>query len=163
MKSLKLPDTVSSMQDFKVLLQEVRLYARWYAHASVRKQASKTGAAEPPAISPAARAVIRYWEGGKPLEQAKLEGLIDALEDYARTAPQLSITLAAPPSAGLKKTMVAWCREHVEPDVLVNFQFNSVLLGGMVVRWKSHIFDWSFRRRILAGRENFPEVLRRVR
>ena len=53
------------------------------------------------------------------------------------------------------------CRP-VAPDVLVNFQFNATILGGMVVRYGSHVYDWSFRRQILAKRDTFPEVLRRV-
>ncbi len=159
---LRLPETICSPQDLKAVTLEVRQYARWYAHASIKKKASGGHAPAQPAISPAARAIIRAWTNDKAFDRKDLDKLIDAMEDYQRTAPQLSITLAAPPSGGLKRTLIAWCRENVDPDVLVNFQFNSTLLGGLVVRWRSHIFDWSFRRRILESRQNFPEVLRRV-
>jgi F0F1-type ATP synthase delta subunit len=74
----------------------------------------------------------------------------------------MTITLAAPATTGIKKQLTAWCRDNVAPDVLVRFEFNQTLLGGMVVRFGSHIYDWSLRRQILDGRTKFPEVLRNV-
>ncbi|HET8709361.1 MAG TPA: F0F1 ATP synthase subunit delta, partial [Candidatus Saccharimonadales bacterium] len=85
-----------------------------------------------------------------------------ALEDYARTAPHLTITLAAPAPASLKQTLTAWCRQNLAPNMLVTFEFNSSLCGGMVVRYGSRMFDWSFRRQIMENKQKFPEVLRNV-
>ncbi len=160
--NLKLPDNVSSPQDIKAIVLEIRQYARWFAHASVKKQVGGGKIAEPPAVSAGAVALIQGLAGGKPLTQPALDGLIDALEAFEAKAPHMTITLAAPPPASLKKTLVAWCRQHVAPDILVTFRFNSTLLGGMVVAYGSHVFDWSFRRQILAARGKFPEVLRHV-
>jgi len=160
--NLKLPDSVSSPQDIKAIVLEVRQYARWFAHASVKQQVSGGKVAEPPAMSPGATALIQGLAGGKPLTQTALDGLIEALEVFETKAPHMTITLAAPPPESLKKTLITWCRQHVAPDILVTFQFNSTLLGGMVVRYGSHVFDWSFRRQILAARGKFPEVLRHV-
>lgn len=159
---LKLPDSIISPQDLQAAILEIRQYARWFAHASIKNRLTAQSVSEPPTISPAAVAMIKEWAGDKPLNQQGLDGLIADLEASAATLPQLAITLAAPPSNGLKKTLIAWCREHIEPNILVTFRFNSTLLGGMVVRYGSHIFDWSFRRRILAARGRFPEVLRHV-
>lgn len=111
-------------------------------------------------MSDAAADAIRGWQARKTLTDKSLDELIAALENYANSAPQFTIILAAPPPAGLKKTIVAWCRDNVAPNLLVNFQFNSTLLGGMVVRSGSHVYDWSFRRRILDNRAKFPEALR---
>lgn len=159
---LQLPDSVSSPQDVKALIMEVRGYARWFSHASIKKQAGGGNIGQPAAVSPAALSLIKNCNGGKALTQESLDKLVSDLADFEASAPQLTITLAAPPSAGLKKTLSGWCRQNVEPNVLVNFQFDSTILGGLVVRWRSHIFDWSFRRQILAARGAFPEVLRRV-
>jgi hypothetical protein len=152
---IELPDDISSLQDLKAATAEVGEYKRWRAHASIRKK-SGAGAKPAPEVSPAARAIIRRW-GDEDLDK-----LIEALEDHADNVPRMTITLAAPAPGSLKKTLVAWCRKHVEPDVLVDFRFDSTLLGGMVVSWRSRIFDWSFRSRILEESGRFPEVLRRV-
>jgi ATP synthase delta (OSCP) subunit len=158
----KLEDTVSSPQDLKSLTLEIREYAKWFAHNYIKKRVHARNISKEPELSPAASAVMRQWSAGKELTTKGLDELIATLEEYARSAPLLTITLAAVPPAGLKKTLVGWCRDNIAPNVLVNFQFNSTLLGGMVVRSGSRVFDWSFRRQILAERGRFPEVLRRV-
>ena len=160
---LKLDPSVSSPQDLKTLVLEVREYAKWFAHNYIKMRVHAKNTTKAPEISPAASAVIREWAGGKTPTTKSFDELIATLEAYARTAPLLTITLAAAPTTGLKKTLVGWCRENIAPNILINFQFNSTLLGGMVVRSGSRVFDWSFRRTILAERGRFPEVLRNVR
>jgi hypothetical protein len=159
---LKLDDSVSSPQDLQALIGEVREYARWFSHNAVKRQLHAKSTTEQPELSPGAEALLRSWGAGTPLSQKSLDTLIAALVDFAASAPVVTITLAAPVSGSLKKSLVAWCRQNIAPVVLVNFQFNATLLGGMVVRYASHIFDWSFRRQILDNRAAFPEVLRRV-
>lgn len=160
---LPLPDTVSSEQDLKSLILEIRDYARWAGQAAVKKKLhSKHAPPEAPELSAGAKQLVKEWTAKEPLSRESMDKLITALEEAGSKAPTVTITLAAPPTSGLKKTLVAWCRENVSPNVLVAFDFNSTLLGGMVVRHGSHIFDWSFRKQILTSKSKFPEVLRRV-
>lgn len=159
---LQLESSVSSLQDLKALILDIRNYARWFAHNSIKERMHAKRMSEQPVISLAAHTQITAWAGKTPLTPKRLDALLEALEDFEATAPQITITLAAPASGNQKQTLVAWCREHIAPNVLVNFQFNSTLLGGMTIRSGSHIFDWSFRRQILDARAKFPEVLRRV-
>jgi hypothetical protein len=159
---LRLENSVSSPQDLNALIGEVRGYARWFAHNAIKERMKVKRTGPQPVLSPATTTLLGEWGRRVPLSQKGLDELLTTLEEFAATAPQLTITLAAPPTSGLKKTLVAWCRENIAPNVLINFQFNATLLGGMVVRYGSRIFDWSFRRQILETRQNFPEVLRRV-
>ena len=159
---LKIPDSVSSPQDLAALLLEMREYARWFAHESIKKRVNAKHASDAPVISPAATELVRGLESKKPLDRQSLDALIETLEDYKKAAPSLTITLPAPPTNSLKTTLVAWCRKNIAPDILVTFRFNSALLGGMIVHYGSRVFDWSFRRQLLVARERFPEVLRRV-
>ncbi|HEU5004994.1 MAG TPA: F0F1 ATP synthase subunit delta [Candidatus Saccharimonadales bacterium] len=157
---LVLDEAISSVQDLRAAIMELREYARWFAHDSIKKQVKAKGGKKPaPTLSTPADTILRQWTGGKPTVTS-LDELISTLESYTNTAPQISITLAAPPPASLKKTLVAWCRKNLSHNVLVNFQFNSTILGGMVLRSGSHVYDWSFRKQILAGRNKFPEILR---
>jgi hypothetical protein len=159
---LQLPSSVSSLQDVAALTLEVRGYAKWYSHNAIKKRVSGKRAADSPALSPGAKELLHNWEAQNPLSRQSLDALIETLETFKDTAPTLSITLAAPPPTDLKQTLVAWCRQNIASDVLITFHFNSILLGGMVIRYGSRVFDWSFRRQILAAREKFPEVLRNV-
>ncbi len=158
----KLPDSVASSQDLSSLIQEVHVFTSWFTHEAIKRRAGAKKAAEPPVVSPATTELIRFWRTQQPLSSTSLDSLIKILENYRKTAPMITITLAAPASVGVKKTLVGWFRQNIAPDTLINFQFNSILLGGMVVRIGSHVYDWSFRRQILANRHNFPEALRHV-
>ncbi|HET7320749.1 MAG TPA: F0F1 ATP synthase subunit delta [Candidatus Saccharimonadales bacterium] len=156
----KLPDGVSSPQDLQSLILEVREYAKWQNHNATKKRLAVRKTTPAPELSPATMELLK--ELGVSPTPSNLDDLITTLQKFARSAPQISITLAAPPSLGIKKMLVGWCRENISPNILVNFQFNAVLLGGMVVRYGSHIHDWSFRRQILENRTKFPGVLRNV-
>lgn len=159
---LLLPNSVLSPQDLEALTFEIREYASWFSHNTIKHQAGASRGTKAPELTAAALEVLRNWNAQKLLDQATLAELGAALEDFKASAPSLTITLAAPAGGDLKQTLVTWCRENIAPNVLISFRFNATLLGGMVVRYGSHIFDWSFRREILEHHAKFPEVLRRV-
>lgn len=161
-RQLSLPDSISSPQDLLALTIEVRAYARWFSHNTIKAKAQASRGSQAPALSPVTVDVVRKWAGNELLTQQGIDDLIAALETFRDTAPTLTITLAAAPAGDVKRTLVAWCRENIAPNALVSFSFNATLLGGMVVRYGSRVFDWSFRREIIANRAKFTEVLRRV-
>lgn len=160
---LKLPSMVSSPQDLSALILEIHEYSRWLQHESIKRRANVKRKPVPPALTPAAEELLRgLHDSHGSASQHAVDDLIDILEHYKKSAPTITLTLAAPPTSGVKMNLVDWCRQNISPDVLVNFQFNQTLLGGMVVRSGSRVFDWSFRRQLLEARSKFPEVLRNV-
>jgi hypothetical protein len=159
---LKLPDSVASSQDVTALQLELRDYARWFTHESIKQRTHVSRKSDEPILSSACKELLATHGNKKELDRSSLDNLIKELERYNRTASVITLTLAAPATGSVKLSLVKWCRANIAPDVLINFQFNATILGGMVVRYGSHVFDWSFRRKILASRANFPEVLRRV-
>ncbi|MBP9667274.1 F0F1 ATP synthase subunit delta [Candidatus Saccharibacteria bacterium] len=160
--SFSLPDTIASSQDLMALILDVKEYARWFAHESIKKQVHVAASNHALSLSPVAVEVIRTWGTSQPLTTVRLDELLQTLEAYQKQAPSMTVTLAAPASRKLKTTIVAWCRQHITPTMLVTFDFNATILGGMVVRSGSHIYDWSIRRAILDNKASLPEVLRRV-
>lgn len=159
---LQLPDSVLSSQDLKAAILEIQRYAQWYGQTVVKIRKSNHKGYPAPSISRPAIEIIEQWQGDQPINQSGLDGLIAALQDYAAAAPKIAITLAAPAPRSLKQDLAAWCRKNIDGRILVDFQFDSTMLGGMAVRYGSHIYDWSFRRQILEARPRFPEVLRNV-
>lgn len=153
-----LPGGISSSQDLSGLVLELREYSRWLNHQNILKKVSSKNHVEPPAVSPALSELLRGYKN----ESGDIEELINALEKLKTDAPTITVTLAAPATKDIKKSLNDWFRKNIAPNILVSYQFNATLLGGMVVRAGSHIFDWSFRRQILAARDKFPEVLRNV-
>jgi hypothetical protein len=159
---LSLQDNIASRQDLKAVIQDVRKYAQWYSQTAVKMKYSGAQGYELPPVSTAAVSIINEWNKEDPVSPKSLEDLIIALQDFESAAPNMTITLAAPAPNSLKKELLKWCRENVAPNILVDFKFSSTMLGGMVVQYGSHIFDWSYRRQILASLQKFPEVLRSV-
>lgn len=155
---LNLPDSIASEQDLGALIVEIHGCLKWLMHESIKKRGGASQTAPPPEMSVAASTLVHEWGAS----QEKLEALITELEKLHKSAKIITITLAAQPSNSLKASLVSWCRKEIAADVLVNFGFNRGLLGGMVVRVGSRVFDWSFRRQILSGADTFPEVLRSV-
>jgi len=159
---INLPDSVASLQDLTALMLEVREYTKWFSHNAILQRVSKKRVTKPMPLSPSAGMLLRDWENIQPITVRSLDELIDILNLYKNTAPTITITLAAPATNDIKHTLIGWCRTNIAPNIMVAFGFNATLLGGMVVHHGSRIFDWSFRRQILNGRERFGEVLRRV-
>lgn len=159
---IKLQDNIASRQDLKEVILDVRKYAQWYSQTSVKMKYGSNQNNELPPISAAATNIINEWNKEDPVNSKSLDELLMALEDFEADAPHMTITLAAPASNSLKAVLLKWCRENVAPNILVDFKFNSTMLGGMVVQYGSHVYDWSFRRQVLASLDKFPEVLRNV-
>ena len=159
---VRLPDTVSSAQDLATLTNEVRDYAKWFAHNAIKERVHAKNATPPPTLSPGALELVRSAGSGKLLSSQSLDQLIASLEDAKNSADSVTITLAAPATSSVKQALVRACRDNIADNALVTFKFNSGLCGGMVIHYGSHVFDWSFRRQILENRDRFTEVLRRV-
>jgi hypothetical protein len=160
--NFKLPITVASTQDLNALILELREYSYWSSHEAIKQKVEVKDTLNPPNLSPDTIKFIYEWKSVTPADHQNVGELIAALELCSTEAPSITFTLAAPPTVNVKRMLVSWCRDNISPDVLVSFQFNTTLLGGMVVRFGSRMFDWSFKRQILDARSNFPEVLRRV-
>ncbi len=157
-----LPTSIASSNELSALILELKAYLQWSRHESVKKHVGTSPLSSGPVLSDTTLKLVAEWSKKAPLTQDSLEKIIAALEHIKTHAPVVTITLAAIAPQSLKTVIVQWLRESVHEDVLVSFRANSTILGGMVVRCGSHMFDWSFRRKLLAGGSAFPEVLRRV-
>lgn len=155
---LLIPNSVASMQDLNTVINDVHAYARWASNELIKQKVAGKSAGSQPIVSPEASQIIREWSGSKPMTQALIDGLVKALDDYKKTAPSVTITLAAIPSGETKIKLVSWCRKELSSGILVSFRLNRNILGGMVVAYGSHIHDWSFRRKLMDAKKPFHEV-----
>lgn len=160
---LSLPDTITSKQDLLDLVQELHDYSKWLSHANILKRTkTKAQNQEDYELSHDAKSIIKNSDISAISDTTALSNLIEEITKYSKSAPKITITLAAPATNDIKKILTGWCRNNLSNKMLIDFEFNRVILGGMVIRFGSHIYDWSFRRQILENRDKFPEVLRNV-
>ena len=158
------PATLYSPQQLAVVRDEISRYVNWLGHEQVRLTVGEVpnkleGA---PPLSLLTTQTMAAWQGDRPASAQTLTELMTELAGWLDKAPRVSLTLAAPPGDGMKQRLVQWLRQEIHPRALVTFQFNSTLLGGLVVRIGSRIFDLSLRQQILSHRTEFAERLRRV-
>lgn len=94
------------------------------------------------------------------LSVADLEAKVAELKSW-RNLPVVHLTLPVRPPASLKKELVAWFRNEISPQLLIRFNVNSGIVGGIVVRTPQHIHDFSFRRLLVDKQSKIPEILKR--
>lgn len=160
--AIKLPAAVSSAQDLQSMILDIQAYATWYGQTVIKQHLELSQTKDAPTLPKETVELVRasVSDAKAGLSRKDLDSLVADLQELLHNLPSLTITLAAPPTGEVKRVLVAWCRDNIADNVLVSFKFNSTLLGGMVVRYGSRIFDWSFRRQILNNRGNFPQHLR---
>ncbi len=157
-----LPSSIISPQDLTIAIHEVQDYSAWAHHETIKQ---KVGAHKPtvaPELNPATAELLGGWSKVNGTTADSYRQLIESLEHIANHAPTITITLAAPAPQQVKEHIVAWCRHSLAESVLVTFSFNSTILGGLVVRAGSHIYDWSLHRRLIDSAHSFTEVLNHV-
>ena len=162
MNSFTLPASIYSTQDLAMLIIDVRSYSGWFSNFLVAQKANIKPNSFQPEISETSAEIIRQWAGREPLDQARLDNLINQLEKIKSSAPTMTITLAGPAPSTIKRQLVDWCRQNIDPNILVTIRFNRTILGGMVLHYDSRIYDWSIRKAIADHKDKFPEMLARV-
>ncbi|MBP7775266.1 MAG: F0F1 ATP synthase subunit delta [Candidatus Saccharimonas sp.] len=157
-----LPSSIASPQDLTSVILEIKQYASWYNNELIKQRARVNKPADQPELSPAAVDILRLYATNHTIDKSGLGSLITLLESLSSSSPVITITLAAPATPSIKATLTTWCRQNIATNILVSFRFNSTLLGGMVVRHGSRIFDWSFRTQLMKNAPKIPEILSRV-
>lgn len=158
----RLPNSIASSQDLTALILEIKDYAKWFEHESIKLHVNVKHVSKSPELSPSATELIHELSQKKSMNQANLDEMIDMLKEYSLKSPTVTVTLASIPTNNIKKIIVNWFRDNISPNALIDFRFNATILGGIVVHVGSKILDMSFRRQILANKSIIPEVLRRV-
>ncbi len=156
--ALNLPVTVASRQDVSRLRTEVERYQAWarqYQNASKRDLHYQH---EQPALSDAASIIIRQWLEAK----QSLDELVLALYTLSKTAPNITLTLAGPAPSSVQAQLVAWARKNLDPQMLIEFRWNSRILGGLIARTDTGVYDWSHRSVLMASRDKLVQRLMHV-
>ena len=151
-----LPSSVSSPEDLLAVAKELKQLSS----AISKRSRFKDNASKTPYDRLSGMAIDVVKEQKRNLtSDIMLGAFAQELLGVIKTAPQIVVVLAAPVTPDLRDTLTEWFRKNLSPTVLIRIQFNPSLLGGIIVRYKSHIYDWSFRSSILQKKDNFAKVL----
>lgn len=156
-----LPPDVYSPDQLGAALLELQDHMNTLRDEAVRQKVGRAAnkAAVPLPVSPALSSLLTI-AGIAPDDATALEALSADLEILRTQAPVAHLIFAAQPNTTLKRQLVSWFRQEIHPACLLTFAARSDLAGGIVIQTGSHVYDCSFRQRILATK---AEISRHVR
>jgi hypothetical protein len=157
--NFKLPGAVYSPQLLESVIFDLQNYLDWIRQNQIRKQVGAHTKDEPN-HSDETVLVIEAWLSGKPATLETIEALLAYLRGLK--LPQVHIMLAALPNRTQRLALVDWFRNNATPELLLSFVADRNLGGGIVVRTPNHVFDFSWKQELVAGRAKLAEILKRV-
>lgn len=159
---MKLPETIYSVAQLEAYVFELNSYIAWLDAQHVKQKVGvKSGGGEP-TLSQELVDLVMSQSGGSATSIEQLNTVKAVFSQCLERSPRVTVTLAAIPGPAVKKKLVSWFRHEGGENILIDFTANRNLLGGIMVRTKNRIFDYSFRKRIIDNRARLPEVLKRV-
>lgn len=151
-----LPDSIYSPDHVRACIDELEHYA------AILTKRARGGRSVLPELSPAAKALLAEMKGADASRADVITALAAELSRHLEAAPKVTLVVAAPPSRGLKRELVDWWRAETVREVMVEFEVNPDIAGGVVVRTASKLFDYSFRTKLLADPAAFTRILEHV-
>lgn len=156
---MTLPVTIYSPDQISAALLELNTYQAALRDAVVRQ--NKGTSATLPEPGHLLAALIASAE----LDAQDANALADlrkTLETLLTKAPVVHLTLAALPNSSFKQQLTSWFRTEISPDILLTFAVRSDIGGGVVLSVGSHVYDFSFKRQLLANKHRIAEIAQRV-
>ncbi len=157
--AFKLPGSVYSPSLIESVIYETGQYLDWYREAKVHKTVGAKAAEEPSFTGETVQTIEAWFEGKKPSVEG-IEGLVAHLRGL--NLPVVHVTMAALPNHSQRASLVDWFRAQTNPDVLVAFVTDRNLGGGVMVRTPNHVFDYSWRQRLVDGRDKLAGIIKNV-
>jgi hypothetical protein len=155
----QLPREIHSPELLESVKYEIEQYLAWYREAKVHQKVGIQPQTEPTYSTETAKVIEAWFAVNKPSVGA-LEELITHLHDLH--LPVVHITLAALPNHAQRAQLVDWFRSLGGANTMLSFVADRNIGGGIVVRTPNHMFDYSWRQRLVEGRSKMGEIVARV-
>lgn len=138
---LKLPLNVISQVDVARLLRELGGLNDFFIGAASRKP----GTATLPTRSSRGLEQIAADNGFNLFEEKHRSELVSRLNDVLGKAPLMHISFAAEPSPQALERILAWLRQNIHPQALLQVGLQPTIAAGCVLRTGNKVFDMSMR------------------
>ena len=161
---IKLSEEVIAGEDLKSVIDELKAYKADFRHQQIllRVGSKHIQKGIKTVLSPPALNLLNQAKEGKALSVTEIDKLISELEGFYLKWPRIRVVLAASAPLAIKRKITKWVRENVLDSVLIDFRYDSAILGGMVVVVGSRIYDWSLRRDIEANKDKLSGQISHV-
>ena len=157
--AFKLPPSIYSPSLIESVIYETGQYLDWYREAHVHKTVGVKVTAEPSFTGETVQTLEAWFEGKTPTVSG-IEELVEHLRSLK--LPVVHVTMATLPNHSQRASLVDWFRAQINPDILIAFVADRNLGGGVMVRTPNHVFDYSWRQRLVDGRDKLVGIIKSV-
>lgn len=138
--------------EFEALKEWVKTYDRSVKVGAITKSPRPTISAE--------AVMFLAKKDPQTLVAADIETIITKVETALQSSPQIHISLPSLPQNEIRLDLAGWFRNNISPKVLLSFSADSTLGGGMALRTRNHLYNFSLRRLLWEQRSLIPGLLR---
>lgn len=137
---LRLPEQVQTELDLQALLTALR---------TKRADESQTSLLQ------------SFWQANPKIspDENYRKMLVEQVEKIVEDSEKVTISLAQAPDSEFLTELVSWLRSNVKPYLVLDVQIDPMLIGGLVLRTREHIYDWSLRRQLNTTKPKLTELL----
>lgn len=154
---LKLPNSIASRQDLTRVHRELREFNDFAMQSIMRHD----NPVQYPAISDNLRGLA--IENQIDIRDEHLcNKLLNDLEQLKIKAPSIHISFPTDPSAEVLQKLVAWFRQEIDKNIVIQVGLQPTIAAGIVLRTENHQFDFSLRRHLYKNRAKLKEAFSSV-
>lgn len=139
LKTSKLPLSIISKTDLVRMQRELSKLDDFFVSAAARK--SGTGM-QAPRLTHALESLARE-NGINLLEAQQRKNFSAELESIVDASPLLHLSFASEPSPKALEVVIAWFRDNIHPQALLQIGIQPTIAAGCVLRTPNQIFDMS--------------------
>lgn len=156
-----LPSTIVSKVDVARLVREFEGVDNALTAKTVRKKAGAEGA-DAPAMSPQLQGFLEANPVNLDDTKAR-SAYIKQLRTLKDKVHVMNMTFAVVADPDSLQQLVAWVRESVHPQTVIEAHLQPALVAGMYLRTQNHVFDMSVRNALKAKRGELEKELGALR
>jgi len=156
-----MPAAIETPEQLRAVEVELERYIGWLRESRVQQKVGAGAKLQEPKLSRESVDVIAAAGGGKEVPVTGLDKLLAALRRWQ--PPVLHLILADIASPAVQTKLAEWVRANGHPQALIQLSADRTIGGGVVIRTPNHLYDYSFRTRILANRDKLQKVIAGVR
>lgn len=148
-KELQLPLQIIGKMDVARIIRELEGLEDWLTQSAIRKS-------EEGAVLPRTSRLLEEFAAFNHLNFLKTEDRQSAqkfLKGILESAPVIHISFASDPSAAFTNKIIAWLRNNIDPQILLNVGLEPSIAAGCVIRSGNRQFDGSLRQSFAAQRQ----------
>lgn len=159
----KLLEKIYTLNNLNLLILYLKDYSAMLLQNELRSLADKNGLGVNIIKTNIPSQFISMIEGKLDLDIASskdVDSYVAKLEQTKKNASVVYITVADIISSEFLTEIVRWLRNNIKDDILVEFNQDPSIIGGVMIRNKNKMFDYSYKALLEANKEKVNEIIK---